>query len=69
MKQSEAIRWLNETEVAELTGRAKQTLRNDRCRGRGCPYYKIGGSVRYKLDEVITFMDAHRIVPVNTMHA
>jgi len=55
------IKYLKETEVSEITGRALQTLRNDRHVGRGFPYIKIGASVRYKLDDVIDYMESHRI--------
>ncbi|MBC8179919.1 helix-turn-helix domain-containing protein [candidate division KSB1 bacterium] len=54
-------RYFNEHEVAEITGRAVQTYRNERHRGIGMPYIKIGRSVRYKLDDVLSFMEAHRV--------
>jgi len=56
-------RYLAEKEVSALTGRAVQSLRNDRCRGTGIVYYKVGGSVRYKLGDVLRFMEQHRIDP------
>jgi hypothetical protein len=46
-----------------MTGRAVQTLRNDRCKCKGIPYSKIGASIRYKVDDVVSFMEGHRIVP------
>ncbi len=54
-------KWLTEKEVSKMTGRAEQTLRNDRTKRQGIPYSKIGRSVRYKIKDVISFMDAHRI--------
>jgi len=57
----ENIKYLNEVQVSEITGRALQSLRNDRHKGRGFPYVKIGRSVRYSLSDVVAFMDAHRI--------
>ena len=54
-------RYLTEQEVAAMTGRAVQTLRNDRHRGRGFPYRKIGKSVRYFLPEILAIMESHRI--------
>ncbi len=57
-------KYLNEHEVAELTGRAVPTLRNDRSARRGFPFIKIGRSVRYALDDIITFMEANRIKTV-----
>lgn len=54
-------RYLTEKEVAALTGRALQTLRNDRFRGRGFPYVKLGASVRYPLASVLSAMESRRI--------
>ena len=53
--------WLNEKEVSKITGRAPQTLRNDRTNRKGIPYSKIGRSVRYRVDDVVDFMNGHRI--------
>lgn len=56
------LRYLTEVEVAELTGRGLQTLRNDRHLRRGFPYVKLGRSIRYRLaDILLTFMDSRRI--------
>lgn len=53
--------YLNETEVAHLTKRALSTLRNERFNRRGIPYIKIGKSVRYSKEDVITFMEQRKI--------
>ena len=53
--------YLNEKEVAQLTGRALSTLRNERHLGKGFTYVKIGRSVRYPKAEVIAFMEARKI--------
>ena len=42
-------RYFTETELAELTSIAVQTLRNQRSEGRGFPYVKFGRSVRYPI--------------------
>ncbi|MFX0203063.1 MAG: helix-turn-helix transcriptional regulator [Candidatus Hodarchaeota archaeon] len=55
--------YLTEREVAEMTKRALPTLRNDRHKGKGMPYIKIGRSVRYALRDVIEYMDSKRIRP------
>jgi hypothetical protein len=55
--------FLTEKEVAAITRMALSTLRNDRSRGRGIPYCKIGSSVRYPGKDVEKFMLIHRIVP------
>ena len=54
--------YLNEMEVAALTGRAISTLRNERFMRKGLPYLKIAGrSIRYKTEDVIAFMEGRRI--------
>ena len=54
-------RYINDVEVSKITGRAVQSLRNDRQKRIGIPYSKIGRSVRYSLDDVIDFMEARKI--------
>ncbi len=54
--------FLNEVEVAAITGRAVSTLRNERHLRRGFPYLKVGRrSVRYKLTDILASMEARRI--------
>ena len=55
--------YLNEREVSELTGIAKQTLRNWRSRGCGIPYFKIGRAVRYSEQDIVSYFAEHRIEP------
>jgi predicted DNA-binding transcriptional regulator AlpA len=62
MEAKVPARYLNEVQVANLTGRALSTLRNERARGLGIPYIKIGRSVRYDLADVIRFMESHKIM-------
>ena len=54
-------KYVTEKYVAELTGIALSTLRNDRFHKRGIPYIKFRRSVRYDLREVIEFMESHKI--------
>ncbi len=54
-------RYINEKEVARITGRALSTLRNDRHHRRGIPYVKARRSVRYCLDDVIGYMESRKI--------
>jgi hypothetical protein len=61
MRESSTKIYVTEKEVSRITGRGLQTLRNDRHRGRGIPYSKIGRSVRYKLEDVYDFMQQRRI--------
>jgi len=54
--------YLNEQEVAAITGRAVSTLRNERFMRKGLPYLRIGGrSIRYKSEDVIAYMEGRRI--------
>lgn len=54
--------YLNEKEVAAITGRAVSTLRNERFMRKGLPYLKVGGrSIRYKTEDVIAYMEGRRI--------
>ena len=64
MSASELLekKYLNEKEVAAITGRAISTLRNERFMRKGLPYLKVGGrSIRYKREDVIAFMEGRRI--------
>ncbi len=54
-------KYLTEIQVAEITGRALSTLRNERFCRCGIPYIKIGRSVRYSLQDVVKFMESHKI--------
>lgn len=54
--------YLNEIEVEAITGRSRFTLRNERFLRKGLPYLKVGArSIRYKLDDVLSFMERRRI--------
>ncbi len=61
MEAAVTAKYINEVQVAEITGRALSTLRNERARKEGIPYVKIGRSVRYEFRDVINFMNAHKI--------
>ena len=58
-------RYLTEVQVAEITGRALSTLRNERFCRCGIPYVKIGRSVRYNLEDVVQFMESRKIATTN----
>jgi hypothetical protein len=49
-KSSEHL-W-DEHEVASITSRSVASVRRDRLLRRGCPYVKIGASVRYRRSDV-----------------
>jgi len=56
-----SVRYLTEKQVAKMLSCAVSTLRNQRHQGRGIPYSKFGRSVRYNLQDVITYMESRRI--------
>ena len=60
LQSSKAV---TEHEASQILGRAVQTLRNDRHMRKGCPYLKIGRSVRYLLSDIEDFLAKHRIDP------
>ncbi len=55
------VRYIDEIEVAKITGRKIQSLRNDRFKGQGLPYVKLGRSVRYSLKDIVDFMEARKV--------
>ncbi len=56
--------WVDEKEVARILGVAVQTLRNRRFQGLEPCFYKVGRSVRYKLSDVLSFMERHKVEPL-----
>ncbi|MEJ2672296.1 MAG: helix-turn-helix domain-containing protein [Deltaproteobacteria bacterium] len=57
----EEDRYVKEQKASDLTDIPLQTLRNLRCRGEGPSYVKFGRSVRYRVKDLIEFMESHRI--------
>lgn len=56
-----STKYIDEREVSSITGRALPTLRKDRHYGVGIKYVKFSRSVRYELQDVLDFMEAHKI--------
>jgi hypothetical protein len=54
-------KFITEKELSAITGRALQTLRNDRFKGKGFPYIKIGKSVRYDQEVAIAIMEENKV--------
>jgi hypothetical protein len=63
MNQTIVPQALNEHEAASMLCLAVQTLRNARHLRMGCPYIKIGRSVRYLLSDVEEYLQKNRIDP------
>jgi hypothetical protein len=54
---------VNEYVAAEILGQSVQTLRNHRCSRKGPAYLKLGRSVRYKVSDLLDYLERHRIDP------
>lgn len=54
------IQGLDTNEAARIIGCARKTLENDRVRGGGPPYYKIGRAVRYEINELMAWMQSKK---------
>jgi Helix-turn-helix domain len=59
----EADRFVNDVEAAKILAVSPQTLRNYRHLGRGPAYSKRGRMVRYKVADLLDYMDSGRIDP------
>lgn len=55
-------RYLRTEAVAEMLDITVKSLAQDRYRGEGIPYVKIGKRVRYRLEDVHAFMEANTVV-------
>jgi hypothetical protein len=49
---------LNQRQYCELTGKAESTAEQDRLYGRGAPFIRMGRSIRYRLDDVVTWLES-----------
>jgi hypothetical protein len=49
---------ITEKEYCQITYEKLVTIRANPIKGKGCSYYKIGGHVRYKLSEVIAYIES-----------
>jgi len=47
---------LTERDVAKIMKRSVASLRRDRWLGRGCPYVKVYGSLRYRQSDLIEWL-------------
>jgi predicted site-specific integrase-resolvase len=54
-------RYLNEKEVSAITGIPLQTLRNYRCKGVMFPFIKLTRAIRYREQDIHSFMEARRV--------
>nr|BDD44339.1 hypothetical protein 15 [Desulfobacterales bacterium] len=54
---------IDEYEAAAIRSQSVQTLRNERHLGKGCPYVKLGRSVRYLMRDIEAYLLKNRIKP------
>lgn len=55
--------YLNEFEVEALTGYPVPRLRKDRSKRIGMPYVSMPRCIRYSLEDVLAYMERHKIQP------
>ena len=53
-------RLLSEKEVEQFYGITRRWLQKKRCTGGGPIFIKIGKSVRYRISDIESFLEAHR---------
>lgn len=58
---SDLPKLLTAKELAEILGVSQETLAQNRYLGQGVPYIKVGARIRYRLDDVIAYLEANRI--------
>lgn len=56
-------RLLTARQVAEWLGISEQALAQDRYRGEGVPYVKVGQRIRYRLPDLVKYLDDNVNVP------
>ena len=55
------MEYIKEEEVEKITGVKVGTLRQNRYKKRGFPYYKVGGKVLYKEADIIEYIERHKV--------
>jgi hypothetical protein len=59
------MKMLTSAEVAAIRRRTPQALVMERKRGQGPPYVRDSGRVLYPEDDLLDWLDDHRVVPNN----
>jgi hypothetical protein len=55
--------WLDERDVARKRKVSVRTVQEERYRGTGAPYVKIGRLIRYRPSDVAAYLARHLVVP------
>jgi predicted site-specific integrase-resolvase len=58
-------KYLSAKEVRQAYGIAEKTLANWRSQGRGPAYHKLGGKVRYKVEDLEAWARKSRVLTIN----
>lgn len=58
---SELPKLLNASELADFLGISEETLSQNRYLKEGIPYIKVGKRVRYRLDDVLAYLEKNRV--------
>jgi predicted DNA-binding transcriptional regulator AlpA len=58
LRQLSAVRFIDERELAAMTGLKARTLQRWRVFGKGPRFHKLGGAVRYELADVEAWLPA-----------
>ena len=65
MYSSKFPRLLNQKEVASIIRKSEAWLERQRWLGEGIPYRKIGRSVRYQEDDILSFLEEQPKIQTN----
>jgi len=57
---------LNDANVSQILGKSRQTLANRRHLGLPPKYYKIGSHVRYKMSDILEYIESCCVEPLPT---
>ena len=66
MNSNVVLQAVDEHKAAKMLGKSVQTLRNERFLRKGCPYVKLGRSVRYLISDLSDYLNQNRIDPERT---
>lgn len=55
----------NDTQAAEILNCSTSKLRQDRHKGKGLAYVRLGRSIRYLAEDIEKFIEENRIQPSN----
>jgi hypothetical protein len=63
MNSDADLQAVDEHNASKRFGKSVRTLRNERFLKKGCPYVKLGRSVRYLISDINKYLTQNRIDP------